>query len=44
MAEEKRAYMGQIEEIDKIANSTELLKKEYHKRNALLPNKEKIFI
>ncbi len=43
MAEEKRAYMGQIEEIDKIANSTELLKKEYHKRNALLPNKEKIF-
>ena len=39
----KKQYLAQIEKIDKISNNTELLKKEYQERNALLPNKEKIF-
>lgn len=40
---DKKGCLAQIEKIDKINNSTELLKKEYNKRNAVLPNKEKIF-
>ena len=40
---EKKDCILQIEEIDKIINDTNLLKKEYTKRNESLPNKEKIF-
>lgn len=40
---EKKKYTKQIEDIDKILNNKELLRKEYEKRNSKLPNKEKIF-
>lgn len=40
---EKKKYTEEIENIDKIANNTNLLKEEYLKRNENLPNKEKIF-
>lgn len=40
---EKKKYTKQIEEIDKMLNNKELLRKEYEKRNSKLPNKEKIF-
>lgn len=40
---DKKACFTQIEKIDRISNNTDLLKKEYQERNALLPNKEKIF-
>ncbi len=40
---EKKRYMKQIEEIDKMLNNKEELHKEYEKRNSKLPNKEKIF-
>ena len=43
VTEEKRSYMKRIEEIDKILNNHELLRKEYYARNEKLPNKEKIF-
>ncbi len=43
ITKEKKNYTKQIEEIDKIINNKELLKDEYIKRNAKLPNKEKIF-
>ena len=39
----KKKYTKQIEEIDKMLNNKELLRKEYEKRNSKLPNKEKIF-
>ncbi len=40
---DKKECLAQIEKIDKISNNTDLLKKEYQERNAILPNKEKIF-
>lgn len=40
---EKKKCTKQIEEIDKMLNNKELLRKEYDKRNSKLPNKEKIF-
>lgn len=40
---EKKTYMKKIEELDKILNNHELLRKEYYSRNEKLPNKEKIF-
>lgn len=43
ITEEKRGYTKKIEEIDKLLNNHELLKKEYYSRNKNLPNKEKIF-
>lgn len=39
----KKECLAKIEKIDKTSNDTDLLKKEYQERNALLPNKEKIF-
>jgi len=41
--EEKKEFTKQIEEIDKILNNKEILRTQYMKRNAKLPNKEKIF-
>ena len=43
ITEEKKEYTKQIEQIDRILNNNELLKKEYYERNKNLPNKEKIF-
>ena len=43
ISNDKKDYLSKIEKIDKIVNNTEMLKKEYKERNALLPNKEKIF-
>ena len=43
ITEEKWDYTKQIEQIDKLLNNNELLKKEYYSRNKDLPNKEKIF-
>ena len=40
---EKKTCMKKIEELDKILNNHELLRKEYYSRNEKLPNKEKIF-
>lgn len=40
---EKRNCMKKIEELDKILNNHELLRKEYYSRNEKLSNKEKIF-
>ena len=40
---EKKTYMKKIEDLDKILNNHELLRKEYYSRNEKLPNKEKIF-
>ena len=40
---QKKLCMNQIENIDKILNNNELLKKEYYSRNEKLSNKEKIF-
>lgn len=41
--DDKKKCIAEIERIDKISNDTNLLKEEYTKRNASLPNKEKIF-
>ncbi len=41
--DKKKKCTMQIENIDKIINNTDLLKKEYRDRNEKLPNKEKIF-
>lgn len=43
VTEDKKKYNEQIEKIDKMINNTALLKEEYTRRNANLPNKEKIF-
>lgn len=43
MTAEKRNYTKQIEKIDIILNHKELLREEYTKRNAKLPNRQKIF-
>ena len=43
VSEEKKNYTKEIENIDRILNNNELLKKEYYARNEKLPNKQKIF-
>ncbi len=43
VTQEKKEYTKQIENIDKILNNNDLLKKEYYARNEKLPNREKIF-
>lgn len=43
ISNDKKEYLTEIEKIDRTVNNTEMLKKEYQARNALLPNKEKIF-
>ena len=43
ISDDKKQYLAKIERIDRTINSTEMLTKEYKARNALLPNKEKIF-
>lgn len=43
ISNDKKEYLAKIEKIDRTINSKEMLTKEYKARNALLPNKEKIF-
>ena len=43
VTDKKKNNTAKIEKIDKIINNRKLLKDEYTKRNAKLPNKEKIF-
>lgn len=43
ISDNKKECSQKIEKIDKITNSSTLLRKEYIKRNEKLPNKEKIF-